>query len=344
MAKRLKRGTSKAINLVHVVLIIAAILAVITFILSQTKYLNITDIKLSSDTIPRQYSGYKIAHISDLDNENTGVVQKTSKSKPDLILVSGGLVDKNGNCQNSIKTLNSLSNIAPTYFVLQPEEIEYESDIVQNTSATYLNNSSITLPAREMTVERYINENCDKGIIKEVKKNTEDAQEYVKYIQEQLDKDEAKTIQICGLNGAESNIYDTLDKLYELEKKEKAYNRILLLGNNKVADQFKDSGVNTVLTGNTYGIKENNKYYKDANTVYNYTLLVSRGACSNIPNNKRFMNFREIQMITLSDGQVYKRNPLERFIEIFVKDTGTIFDNDGGFNKTVTEYKNTDYK
>ena len=46
---------------------------------------------------------------------------------------------------------------------------------------------------------------------------------------------------------------------------------------------------------------------------------------------RRIFNFPEIQCITLSDGTIANKNPLEKFIAMFWDDVGTVFDNDGGF-------------
>ena len=50
----------------------------------------------------------------------------------------------------------------------------------------------------------------------------------------------------------------------------------------------------------------------------------------------------DVRVVTLSDGTIKEKTPLEKFLNLFIKDVGTIYDNDGGFK--VEEYQDDEYE
>ena len=85
--------------------------------------LTVSNIKISSSHIPAAFSGFRIAQVSDLHNaefgkNNTELLKLLSESKPDIIVITGDLIDANhtdvgialGFAQESVR-------IAPTYYV-----------------------------------------------------------------------------------------------------------------------------------------------------------------------------------------------------------------------------------
>ena len=76
---------------------------------------------------------------------------------------------------------------------------------------------------------------------------------------------------------------------------------------------------------------EYNDYKKGFYGNKGATIVVS-GGVGNL-GDIRIFNLPEIQVLVLSDGTIKQNNPLENFIDMFVKDVGTIYDNDGGFKE-----------
>lgn len=336
MAKRLKRSTAKGTKLIPFIALGIIVAIIVGFIWIQTGYLLVRDITYSSINIPRQYSGYKIAHITNIDNERQHLASKLRGRDIDIIIVSGGLVDEKGKYDKTVKELNELADITDTFFVAQEQDLAYVSEIASETEAIYMVNKSIMLPEIEMSADEYIELHCDDGIKKQIDDDTDEAKKYVEYIEKELEKSKNDRIQVIGVNGYNENIYNTKEEIFGLHNYSSKY-RILAFGNYKDANDLTDAGVNMVLTGGTYGVIDTLGFKDGSKTTGDYQLFVSAGACSDLPNSvkeissKRFMNLAEIQVITLHDGMVYKRNTLERFIDLFMQDTGTIFDNDGGY-------------
>ena len=80
-------------------------------------------VAISSSRIPAAFSGFRIAQVSDLHNaefgkNNAELLKLLSESKPDIIVITGDLIDANhtdvgialGFAQESVR-------IAPTYYV-----------------------------------------------------------------------------------------------------------------------------------------------------------------------------------------------------------------------------------
>ncbi len=85
--------------------------------------LMVSTISISSSRIPAAFSGFRIAQVSDLHNaefgkNNAELLKLLSESRPDIIVITGDLIDANhtdvgialGFAQESVR-------IAPTYYV-----------------------------------------------------------------------------------------------------------------------------------------------------------------------------------------------------------------------------------
>jgi uncharacterized protein len=100
-----------------------AIIALILFFYFQNNSIVITESTISSQRIPASFNGYKIVQLSDLHSKAFGdrqnvLVEKVSKTNPDLIVFTGDLVDsKNYNEDTSLNLMRELIHIAPVYFV-----------------------------------------------------------------------------------------------------------------------------------------------------------------------------------------------------------------------------------
>jgi uncharacterized protein len=82
-----------------------------------------TQFSLLSSKLPSSYEGFKIVQISDLHNENFGnkqdlLIDKVASQKPDLIVITGDLIDSSHPDLEHVMTLiNGIKNLAPIYFV-----------------------------------------------------------------------------------------------------------------------------------------------------------------------------------------------------------------------------------
>lgn len=95
----------------------------------ENNYLTINRINANFKKLPKEFVGYKIIHISDLHSKSFGFNQKRivsiiKKQKPDLIAVTGDLIDKRIYREEpSLNLINQIVKIAPVYFVTGNHEV-----------------------------------------------------------------------------------------------------------------------------------------------------------------------------------------------------------------------------
>ncbi len=104
-------------------LFIATSVLLILFFYWQNNDITITNIQYSNEKIPEAFQGFKILQISDLHNKEFGqnqakLMKLTRKIKPDIIAVTGDLIDSHRtNINISMDYIRQAVKIAPVYFV-----------------------------------------------------------------------------------------------------------------------------------------------------------------------------------------------------------------------------------
>ena len=132
------------------------LLFIIGWIIWGNKALMINEITIKNEKIPDNFSGFRIAQVSDLHNAEFGKDNKKMLSlletcEPDVILLTGDLVDsRNTDIEIAISFSEKASAIAPTYYVSGNHEAridEYEDLIegLENAGVQVLKNESVLL-------------------------------------------------------------------------------------------------------------------------------------------------------------------------------------------------------
>ncbi|MFJ7825742.1 metallophosphoesterase [Psychrobacillus sp. NPDC096623] len=105
------------------------IVAIILLLFISNSWIQTTKITVESDRIPTSFNGLKILQISDLHDATFGdkqekLVKKIQKSNPDLIFITGDLIDSNRyNLDQSLELVRNIVDIASTYYVTGNHEI-----------------------------------------------------------------------------------------------------------------------------------------------------------------------------------------------------------------------------
>ncbi len=134
--------------------IIIISIAFFAFFNWQNNSITISEIVFKNDTIPESFKGYKILQISDLHNKEFGskqnkILAKIEKIKPDIIVITGDLIDSNNtNIDIAMELINGAINIAPIYYVSGNHESWYGSyeDLkskLENSGVVVLDNEKI---------------------------------------------------------------------------------------------------------------------------------------------------------------------------------------------------------
>src|SRR5690625_3284746 len=82
--------------------------------------IDLTHFSIVDGRVPEEFDQFKIAHISDLHSKNWGVtlVDLIQKEEPDIIVITGDLIDSNNQDVNiALDFVNQIREIAPIYFV-----------------------------------------------------------------------------------------------------------------------------------------------------------------------------------------------------------------------------------
>lgn len=265
--------------LLTIFFIIALFISYTMFI--ETNLFLVKEYKIESEKLPKSFHGQKIVHISDL-NYGTSftskdleiITSKIKKLKPDILIFSGNLIDKNvtvdkENKELIIKNLLSLESVSYKYSVIgKNDNTEAFKEIMKESGFTILDNTSTLVYNEENT-----------------------------------------PILISGIS-SDSNDFSFLNTPIEEIDTTNIY-KIIISHSAELIDSIIDTNPDLVLSGNTLGglinpgftkplfLKENQKYYKHYYEINNTKLFVSNGLGTS-DMNMRFNNFPSINFFRLS--------------------------------------------
>lgn len=103
--------------------IILIFICLATFLRWQNNSIVINEIEFINNKIPKEFDGYRILQISDLHNKEFGSKQSTLLSKiqeinPDIIIITGDLIDSNNTDINiAMDLIRESIKIAPIFYV-----------------------------------------------------------------------------------------------------------------------------------------------------------------------------------------------------------------------------------
>lgn len=310
------------------------ILAFIVWLIwSQNHMLVTSSYVFSERNVPKTFVGFNIVHVSDLHNSSLPVTRAVSKADPDLILVTGGFVDDNGNYKRSIDTVNKISKIAPTYYVLGEDDINYYNEIVGGigSNATMLEGGTVDIPAPQVSENDFLEKYVGKRILKLAEKQNEDSMAYIQYTKDTLIEDADAIIRLTGLSSSEEEL-GLIEKVYSLIGTDKSIFEIVISSDATLFDELSKADITMFFTGSVHGDPDKYPGYKKGIYPNLGTTMVLNGGVGNRNGYAgRFFNFPEIRCITLSDGTIKNENPIEKLLGYLIPNVGTKFDDDGGF-------------
>lgn len=160
---RIKSRVSKRLMFICVFLVLVT-LAFLGWNIYQNNNIQVNEITVTSENLPDEFMGYKIAHISDLHNAEFGnnnekLLSVIKDSSPDIIVITGDIVDsRQTDVQIARKFINNTSEIAPVYYVTGNHEARVSQEnqidnIKLNKNITVLHNKDIFLFKGESTIQ-----------------------------------------------------------------------------------------------------------------------------------------------------------------------------------------------
>lgn len=338
LKKETKMNTSTKSRLIKVFLWTATLLFIISILVAQNNLLVPYENVFQLNDLPKSLVGYKICHISDINNSNVNIVKAVKKFEPDIILMSGGYSDSSGNASNTISEVEALCEIAPVYYVLNYEDMQKDPNVLNDTGAINLTDSVIEVNKTYEDTKTFIKTNYDGDIWKKYEDGDEEVVKYITYVEDELERTKNDTLRITGMhlynseeNGDEAGSLAVkyMNKITSQGKR--AYD-IALVGNIDLVEPLCESNVDIIFTGGTYGTDKFNDYFKKGHYGFRGKQVFVSGGVGGHEGVRRIFNFPEIQLITLSDGSIKQRNPLEKFIDKLTKNTSDIMSNDSGYH------------
>lgn len=144
----------------HSIILTAALLALIAAAVIWTIWgntaLTLTRISAESDKIPQEFDGFKIAHISDLHDaelgeDNAALIALIADEKPDIIAITGDLIDSNRtDIDRALRFASRAAELAPVYYVTGNHEgalMDYWKlkEGLETLGVTVLTDSAVTI-------------------------------------------------------------------------------------------------------------------------------------------------------------------------------------------------------
>ncbi|MBQ3528178.1 MAG: metallophosphoesterase [Clostridia bacterium] len=139
--------------------IFAALIALLIWVIWANTALEINTYTIKSEKLPPEFSGFRIAHLSDLHNaemgeDNERLIELLKKEKPDIIAITGDIMDTDGEHDGAYSLIEGAVKIAPCYYVTG----NHEAGISQSSYSAleeYMKEQGVTvLHSEEVLIER----------------------------------------------------------------------------------------------------------------------------------------------------------------------------------------------
>lgn len=151
----------KRICLICIAILLAA--ALVGWIAWGNTALMTTELTVSSARLPREFSGLRIAQVSDLHNavfgeENETLLARLTEASPDVIVITGDLLDaRRTDVATALPFVQNAAQIAPTYYVTGNHEARTEEyaaleNGLLEAGVTVLRNCSVLLRRGEAAI------------------------------------------------------------------------------------------------------------------------------------------------------------------------------------------------
>ena len=131
--KKEKSKNTKKQKCIKLAITLIIVIALILFCNFQNKHLETTNYTYEAEQLGADLEGYRIVQISDLHNAKFGknnkrLIDKIRECDPDMIVLTGDLVDSNHtNVNRAVQFVNEIVKICPVYYVTGNHEYWLET-------------------------------------------------------------------------------------------------------------------------------------------------------------------------------------------------------------------------
>lgn len=278
-------------NKVFILVLLIGLLFAIRIIWGNTA-LESNHVMITSETIPDDFSGYRIAHISDYHNTESNRLNKQllkilKEEEPDMIAITGDLIDsRRTNINAALQFAEKAAKIAPCYYVTgnhesQIDDFDQLKAGLETLGVEVLDNERLTLQEGNDEVT-LIGVNDPKFMAKKISREAQEMERYLSGLSEDDD-----TYRILLSHRPE---------LFEVYKQTKMN---LVLSGHAHGGQFRFPGLGGLIAPNQGFFPE---YDAGVFTENDTSLVVSRGIGNSIIP-VRINNRPEVVMVELWYGK-----------------------------------------
>lgn len=148
-----RKKTKRRRRILKIFLLLVLVFAVM--VMDSNYRIDVTEYELSYTDLPKGFDGFRIVSLSDIHEADFGegnknLLDKVEKAEPDIIAVTGDLIDEPGHEAYVRNLMESLLNIAPVYYVTGNHEwasgaIQELFAVLEETGVTVLRNDYVKL-------------------------------------------------------------------------------------------------------------------------------------------------------------------------------------------------------
>ena len=139
------------------IIIISAVLALLLLLVDSNLRIVYSEHEIEFDNLPENFDGFRIVQLSDLHEKvfgkgNKYLISRVSEANPDLIAITGDMVDRAGENEYVYDLVSELAGIAPVYYVSGNHE--WASKVARETFTVVTDAGGTVLRNRYVTLER----------------------------------------------------------------------------------------------------------------------------------------------------------------------------------------------
>lgn len=161
----------KDIHKKSILLCFAVLVLMVIWVVWSNTALVATHIEVCSSRLPAIFSGFRIAHVSDLHNAELGennedLLRLISEAHPDIIAVTGDLIDSNHtDVDIALRFMEDVVQIAPVYYVpgnheARIQEYEVFRDQLESIGAIVLEDRTVQIEREGVAINHRVFRSC----------------------------------------------------------------------------------------------------------------------------------------------------------------------------------------
>lgn len=280
--------------------LMGVLLAILLLVRLQYNRMAISEVQYISNIIPKAFNGYKIVVTGDLYSKSDKDMQLIDKSEPDMVIITGGFVDTNGNIDKSVKLINKIADKYPTYYGVREEEIASYNQITSGIQgAKNLTDKPDMIESFHTSNRDYVEQYVDKLLVNKAEKGDEDALRLIEESLIDLQETQDRKLIIKSIDESQG-IEDTVDDIFETFKDHEGDIKLVIYSNNQQLTDITKTTMDLIVTVEDGEVIKNDVEFIKGKTVISHKKGNKKGS---------------ILSVVLMNNEYHKKSPLEELLD-----------------------------